>query len=233
MSKLGVMRRTSFVELDPASWQAAIFITCLYSSVLYITIGVLGMLHVGNEILGKNSKTGQLPLWSLILFFPFHTLNHILVRMKYGIEKNIKGNPPANKILDNLYVGSLFSQEIADGGNFRWEAVVDLTAEFSELCDCKRYLNLPVHDGNPPTLEQFDHAVDFVKENILKGAVLIHCAYGVGRSATVASACIYGMQKRPGVLEAFAAVKASRSMCRLNTGMRKALVEYERERKFA
>mmetsp|Transcript_18633 Transcript_18633/g.25951 ORF Transcript_18633/g.25951 Transcript_18633/m.25951 type:complete len:83 (+) Transcript_18633:791-1039(+) len=65
------------------------------------------------------------------------------------------------------------------------------------------------------------------QENIKKGPVLVHCAYGVGRSATLASACIYGMGRRPGVLEAFAAIKAVRSICRLNRDMRAALIQFE------
>jgi len=48
------------------------------------------------------------------------------------------------------------------------------------------YLQAPVADCHPPTLEQVGWVIELVRERIGRGdAVLIHCRGGVGRTATV------------------------------------------------
>mmetsp|Transcript_18633 Transcript_18633/g.25948 ORF Transcript_18633/g.25948 Transcript_18633/m.25948 type:complete len:183 (+) Transcript_18633:208-756(+) len=141
----------------------------LYASCVFILMGVLGMLRVGNNILGKDKISGQIPAWSYVVFWPFHLINHVLVRLRYFRETS-RGNPPAHEVLKNLWVGNIFAQEVATAKSFKWQAIVDLTCEFPARMPCKEYLNLPLHDGNPPTLTQFLHAIEFVKVGHMKEA---------------------------------------------------------------
>jgi len=208
--------------------RVGLFFFLIHSSIVFLMLGVMMMLQVGDEVVGKDRKTGQVPVWSLISFAPFHSLNYLLVRMK-NTYLLCRGYPQTNKVSDNLYVGNLFSQDWADANGVKWRAVVDLTTEFSERCRCEHYLNIPVHDGNPPSSAQFAEAVLFVKDHIEQGPVLIHCAYGVGRSSTVAAACVLGLGRQRGALKAFESVKAGRPVARLNTRMQLALLKFEKD----
>ena len=51
-----------------------------------------------------------------------------------------------------------------------------------------RYLHLPVHDFSAPSLESVGEFVDFVREvSAERGAVVVHCGSGYGRSGTMAA----------------------------------------------
>ncbi len=47
------------------------------------------------------------------------------------------------------------------------------------------YLHEPVEDFGIPTVEQAMRAVRFIEENISKGAVMVHCRAGLGRTGTI------------------------------------------------
>jgi len=177
--------------------------------------------------MGKDKKTGSVAMWSLITIAPFHAVNMLLSHLKHYIEKK-RGRDAANLVSPNLWVGNLFSQDTADLKGIKFRAVVDMTCEHTERCSYEYYLNLPIHDGNPPSTLQMLEAIAFVKHHIPHGNVLIHCAYGIGRSACVASAVLFGLGRRLGPLEGFAVVKAGRPQCRLNSRMKMALLNFER-----
>ncbi|KAJ8972808.1 hypothetical protein NQ317_009504 [Molorchus minor] len=82
-----------------------------------------------------------------------------------------------------------------------------ITIKFIQLSD------LPKED----LLSHFNDADTFIKEGISNGAVLVHCYFGVSRSATVVIAYI---MKKYGITyhEAFERVKAKRSIVYPNQG---------------
>ncbi len=190
-------------------------------------IGFMGFFSVGDALLGKDSQTGKIALWSALALAPFHAFNYVMVRAKFFYLRATRGVEAANRVSENLYVGNLFSDAVAQKEGFEWAAIVDLTCEFNERSRGKFYMNLPVHDGNPPSLRQCLAAGAFVREHIADGPVLVHCAYGIGRSCTVACACLLALGRAADVDTAFATVKASRPVCRLNARMRSALNAYE------
>lgn len=71
-------------------------------------------------------------------------------------------------------------------------AVVNMRAEFSDEeagIAPERYLHLSVIDNTPPTFEQLQQGVQFIRTEIEQGnKVYIHCAAGVGRAPTMAAA---------------------------------------------
>jgi len=52
-----------------------------------------------------------------------------------------------------------------------------------------RYLHLPTRDNTPPSLDDLQRGVAFIKEVIEAGcSVYVHCGVGVGRAPTLAAA---------------------------------------------
>lgn len=47
------------------------------------------------------------------------------------------------------------------------------------------YLHLPVVDMSIPTPEQVERGIDFIRKNVQKGGIMIHCIAGLGRTGTL------------------------------------------------
>jgi polymorphic toxin system DSP-PTPase phosphatase-like protein len=71
-------------------------------------------------------------------------------------------------------------------------AVVSMRQEYDDReagIAPEHYLYLPTKDNFPPTMEQLQKGVDFIREEIAAGGkVYIHCWEGVGRAPTMAAA---------------------------------------------
>jgi atypical dual specificity phosphatase len=68
--------------------------------------------------------------------------------------------------------------------------IISLTEAPLERCYIEefgfRYLHCPVQDFCPPTLEQIERCVNFVREcEAVRSAVLMHCGAGIGRTGTM------------------------------------------------
>jgi len=70
------------------------------------------------------------------------------------------------------------------------------------------YLHLPVDDFEPPSEEQGRQALRFIRENIAKGAVMVHCRAGLGRTGAVVGIYLVETGMRPG--DAIAHVRGRR-----------------------
>lgn len=109
--------------------------------------------------------------------------------------------------------------------------VVDLCAELGELPGIvagQRYLAIPTLDATSPTPAELVRAVDEVLAAIAGGGnAFIHCAFGHGRSATVAAAVL--VRRGDATLETVEAMmKARRPRIGLNAIQRGALAEANR-----
>ena len=107
--------------------------------------------------------------------------------------------------------------------------IIDLTAEFPELCinRTRHYLNVPCWDGQPPSPLDIDRAAKLCASRHLEGDVLVHCAHGKGRSTCVLCACLVRAGLFSTWRDAFDAVRPRRKGVQLNAMMRDALDAWE------
>jgi len=167
-----------------------------WSTLLNGTIAILFRLRSGMSLIGKNPKTGQIPLWSYVIYFPFHFPTRLYAIMMGYYRGSFSKNktPLATEIEKGFWIGGRSCHKMKSNNNDKivWSSIVDLTVEFPESCECKAYLNIPLWDGNPPTKESVEEAATFAVQAQRKdgGNVLIHCAFGKGRSAMIMCATL-------------------------------------------
>jgi protein-tyrosine phosphatase len=209
-----------------------------YSAIINGAIAILFKLESGMFLLGKDRKTGQIPLWSYILFFPFHGPNllYTYLHTLYGSQK-IKTNsgkiekqivPVASEVQPGWWVGGCYGYQL----NKDWGGVIDLTVEFPELCihRTQAYLSIPTWDGVPATPAQLEEAANFAVEAHKNGDVLVHCAHGRGRSTTILCACLVKTGQFGDWQEALEkGIQPGRPVCKLNKRMRQVLAEWQAE----
>jgi len=229
-----------------------------YSTLLNGMIATLFKMRKGMSLIGKDIEKGNIPLWSYILFFPFHipTYAYTYIHTKKGkmnpsYSRGAEAQPPTHKmakitvpvaseVQPGWWVGGCYSNQL----NMKWAGVVDLTVEFPERCrsNTLRYLCLPTWDGVPCSPDQLEKAATFCVEareewNRLKEKgdvegqphILIHCAHGRGRSTTVMCAAMMKMGMFATYEEALEkGIKPGRPCCKLNKMMRTNLAEYQR-----
>lgn len=103
-------------------------------------------------------------------------------------------------------------------------AQLDLTAELPRRGDALRYRNIPMLDGTSPHpsdwREAVDQAVAWRREGL---PVLVHCAYGHGRSVMVVVGVLVAEGLAPGWEEAHAKVLAVRPRAIMAPGQRRAM----------
>lgn len=220
-----------------ASWKVLPALILGYSTVLNGIIAALFKMEIGMGMIGKNRKTGQIPLWSHVLLFPFHLptmlYTHVhTLHSKYKVERDGKTVmevvPVATEVQPGWWVGGCYAHTLDKD----WAGVIDLTVEFPESCIHRTtaYLSTPTWDGVPATPAQLEEAADFAVAASKTGAgdILVHCAHGRGRSTTVMCACLVKAGLFRTWEEAFEqGIKPQRTVCKLNRRMRQALTEWQ------
>lgn len=96
------------------------------------------------------------------------------------------GKRQAHKIADGLWLSAIPSQ--MERNSYPIHTIVDLTPELPGHVLGPRYHNVPMLDLVAPKPDQLQHALRVVEASLLRGPVMICCALGLSRSATVAAA---------------------------------------------
>jgi len=107
----------------------------------------------------------------------------------------IKLKLQSERHLDEVAPGLLLGRRPLSADRTPADCVVDLCVEFPPSGPVvgvpdDDYLSLPALDGTAPALADLQHAVGWIQQRLARGRrVLVHCAAGHGRSATV-MACV-------------------------------------------
>lgn len=217
-----VNRSLFSIPLTHHGWLAAVL---GYSALVNGLIAVLFKAEVGMRILGKDRSTGQIPLWSKIIFFPFHLPTRLYTYIH--TYQHIHKVPVASQVQPGWWVGGCYANLLADQIP-TWGAIIDLTVEFPEAAATQNYLSLPTWDGVPATPAQLEVAATFANQH--PAPRLIHCAHGRGRSTTTLCACLVKAGLFPTWQEAFEkGIKPFRPVCKLNRRMRQNLQAWQEE----
>jgi hypothetical protein len=207
-----------------------------YSTLLNGAIAILFKLERGMFIIGKNRKTGEIPTWSYVVFFPFHlpTILYTTIHTNIGTQSIDKDGktivevvPVASEVQPGWWIGGCH----ADRLDKDWAGVVDLTVEFPEstINRTQAYLSIPTWDGVPASPRQIEEAAAFAVAAASGGGdVLVHCAHGRGRSTTIMCACLVKAGLFSNWTDAFEkGIKPNRPCCKLNSRMKTNLTAWQ------
>jgi hypothetical protein len=154
------------------------------SAALALALLAAAYLGAGPRLLLKRPD-GTRPWWSWLLLWPYLLLNVV----SFSLFRLVSREAAYTPVAPNLYLGRrLTAREVRAAAGVGWTSVLDLAAEFAEVGPLRglpHYRSLPVLDATAPSWEQLHVAVDWLKERVAQGPVLVHCALGHGRSATV------------------------------------------------
>jgi protein-tyrosine phosphatase len=172
-------------------------------------------------LLGKKGD-GTIDPLNMALWWPYHAG----LRAKLAIQRRITDEPAWHRITPELYIGAWPSEEALVPTAIN-PAVLDVTCELPLQVRPPAYLVLPVWDTHAPTSTQIDAGVNWALQQIEEGrSVLVHCAHGHGRSATLMSALLIAKGMAGDGIEAEALLKKERPRVRMNLRQKKALEEW-------
>lgn len=131
------------------------------------------------------------------------------------------GLPERAEVVPGLWVGA-WPRRGAPG-----LAVVDLCAELPRRGECAAYVVVPMLDGAVPSRADWQAAVDAVGRLRRESPpVLVHCAYGHGRSVAVVIGHLVATGVEPDLDAALARVRRVRPAARLTPGQRRAVAAW-------
>ena len=170
-------------------------------------------------VFGKRPD-GTLAIWSVLIGWPVLLLGHAIVA-----AKRASGREPANdEVAPDIFVGRLpIPRELPP----QVAAIIDLTAEFNAHGEVRRhpgYRNFALLDDTFPEPSELDRMVAELVD--VSEPILIHCAAGHGRSATLAAALALARGHFSDVAEAEAGLQAARPGIRLRATQRERLTQW-------
>lgn len=172
------------------------------------------------------------PGWSWpvrAILLPYLALGGLVLWLSRWIDRE----DPRNSVAPRLLVGRLpFPSERSGLREAGINAVLNLCWEFPRLSGLDREPGLviarvPILDGSAPSERQFREAVDWVAMWHDEGrTILIHCAQGHGRSATIAAVALLRLGLAADPEAAQGIIRAVRPRARPSREQKAALMRY-------
>lgn len=131
-------------------------------------------------------------------------------------------------IVDNIYLGN--SEDAKNIESLKSHNIthilipaIGIEKHFTDI----EYLSFPIYDSPYTNISKyFDECIDFIKTS--KGNVLVHCAMGISRSATIVIAYLI-IEKKMSYTEAYLYLKNKRNIINPNEGFQKQLIKLSYE----
>lgn len=211
-------------QADGAGW--LIVAVEAYCAVCLLTLSVAyGLRSAGVDVEELMRRPGASVVLRIVLL-PYRVLGGSALYLSRWSDRE----GPLNPIGTGLYIGRLpFPSERAGLRAAGVDAVLNLCWEFPGLSGIDRDPRfesfwVPILDGAAPTDRQFDEAARWVAARRAEGrCVLVHCAQGHGRTATIAAAVLVRLGLAEDDEEALAIIRAARPLARPSRGQRSVL----------
>jgi hypothetical protein len=199
-------------------WPMGVFFLWPGCALAIVAAGYLGL---GSGVYRK--RRGWLPFSTRVLLGPV-LLGHRLSLVYYRRQCR-----PWDKVLPGLLIGRCLSEREAEIAVSQGVvAVLDLTTEFSEAPAflVATYRNLPLLDLTAPTTRQLQDAVGFLRDQIVRGTVYVHCKIGYSRSAAVVGAYLLECGYAANVDEALEILRLARPSIIVRPEALRALADF-------
>jgi hypothetical protein len=161
---------------------------------------------------------GTLAWWAWLVWAPIFGY----MRLLHELARSLTDESVGDEVAPGVWVGRRPRRHELPAGT---AIVVDLCAELPEapgVAADRRYLAIPTLDATAPPPGEIVRAVEAVLAT--PGAAFIHCAFGHGRSATVAAAVL--VRRGEATLDDVERIlRAARPRIGLNAHQRRALAE--------
>lgn len=128
-------------------------------------------------------------------------------------------HPQPDQVVDGLWLGRVPSEQEAAP----FAAVLDLSAELPVRLPGKAYRNLPLLDLVAPDTEACRQGAALIEELREQGPLLVCCALGYSRSATLVAAWLLHSGRASNVKQAIELIRAARPQIVLGEAQRQAL----------
>jgi hypothetical protein len=150
-------------------------------------------------------RRGHMRWPAKFLLAPYLFLSWLSYR-RYTKEKYLP-----NKIHGNVWLGAFPRKEVAKM-SVSWHGILDLTNEFPAVSfKAPNHKYLPVLDLTPPKPATLVKAVRWLERTQQQGDVLVHCALGMSRSASVVACWLVWRRHAANIQEAIAKINAIRT----------------------
>src|ERR1041384_511535 len=188
----------------------------LWPAVVLVAVAIVYLAQAPGAF-GKRPG-GTLAWWAWLAWAPIFGY----MRLLHELARSLTDEPVANEVAPGVWVGRRPRRHELPPGI---AIVVDLCAELAAapgVATGRGYLSIPTLDATSPTPDQIAGAVDTMLA--AGGPVFVHCAFGHGRSATVAAALL--IRRGDATLEDVEGkLRARRPRIGLNPHQRRALAD--------
>jgi hypothetical protein len=197
-------------------WLSGWFYFLLWPALSFLLVS-LAYLGLGPSMLAKRPD-GSLPARTYLLLGPYLLLSWLgWIGLKLS-----QGNSPWNEVAPGIFVSRRLAEHELPPDT---SVIVDMTCELTTLHpnrNNRRYLCVPTLDATAPEAAATMELLASLREE--RGRILIHCAAGHGRSATIAAALLMVRGLAVGVDEAESFLQKSRRKIKLNAEQKRLLL---------
>ena len=114
-----------------------------YCCAVHALVTTLVVADVAPWLIGKNPADGQVPIWSWLVWGPFHLTNRFFVGVAKLNHSRANNLDVATEVWPGWYLGGWYSYELG----IHFSAVVDLCCELPERAETDKYMCCANWDG--------------------------------------------------------------------------------------